>query len=219
LAGIDNQTLSLSGNTLSIAGGNNVNLASFADDQTLSLSGTTLSIAQTLSLSGTTLSIADGNNVNLSGIDTDNQTLSLSGTTLSIAGGNNVNLGSIAAAAEPWFGTDDNAGATTNTESIYHMGKVAIGGNASVYDFAVFDTDGNNFTGIISQYDNSRYGVLQATPAASDLVLDQPGTSLRASVTPNGSADLRLTGVTSSSITLSSNAGVSGYKSKRLRNG
>ncbi|WP_411029844.1 hypothetical protein [Spongiimicrobium sp. 3-5] len=31
------------------------------------------------------------------------------------------------AAAEPWFGTDDNLGATSNTENIYTLGNVAIG--------------------------------------------------------------------------------------------
>lgn len=30
---------------------------------------------------------------------------------------------------EPWFGTDDNAGATLNTENIYHMGNVGVGIN------------------------------------------------------------------------------------------
>lgn len=50
----DNQTLSLSGNTLSISNGNNVNLSGFANTDN-----------QTLSLSGTTLSISGGNSVNL----------------------------------------------------------------------------------------------------------------------------------------------------------
>ena len=30
---------------------------------------------------------------------------------------------------EPWFGDDDDAGATTNTEDIYHLGRVGIGIN------------------------------------------------------------------------------------------
>jgi hypothetical protein len=110
------QTLSLSGNELSITDGNMVDLSPIdTDDQTLSLSGTQLSIAdgnsvdlasidtdtdtddQTLSLSGTQLSIADGNSVDLASIDTDtdDQTLSLSGTQLSIADGNTVDLASI----------------------------------------------------------------------------------------------------------------------------
>ena len=37
-------------------------------------------------------------------------------------------ISDIAAASEPWFGTDDDAGATENTEDIYHLGsKVGIG--------------------------------------------------------------------------------------------
>ena len=36
-------------------------------------------------------------------------------------------LAAAAAASEPWFGVDDNAGATDNTEDVYTMGKVGIG--------------------------------------------------------------------------------------------
>ncbi|SEB95327.1 hypothetical protein SAMN04489761_2079 [Tenacibaculum sp. MAR_2009_124] len=36
-------------------------------------------------------------------------------------------LSSVAAINEPWFGTDDNAGATLNTEDIYSLGKIGIG--------------------------------------------------------------------------------------------
>ncbi len=36
-------------------------------------------------------------------------------------------VASIGAATEPWFGTDDNAGATDNTEDIYTLGSVGIG--------------------------------------------------------------------------------------------
>ncbi len=41
-------------------------------------------------------------------------------------------LADIAAVNEPWFGMDDDAGATLNTEDIYTMGKVAIG-RATMY--------------------------------------------------------------------------------------
>ena len=106
----DSQSLSLSGTTLSISNGNNVNLSAIDTDTQLDSAGvaalgfvagphTIDTDDQTLSLSGTTLTIAGGNNVDLSSIDTDtdtdDQTLSLSGTTLSIADGNNVDLSSI----------------------------------------------------------------------------------------------------------------------------
>jgi hypothetical protein len=95
------QELSLSGNLLTISGGNSVSLPSSSDNQTLSIVGTTLTIsngnsvvipdAQTLSLSGTSLSISNGNTVSIPA-NTDNQTLTLSGNSLSISNGNSVTL-------------------------------------------------------------------------------------------------------------------------------
>ncbi len=95
------QELSLSGNLLTISGGNTVTLPSSSDNQTLSIVGTTLTIsngnsvvipdAQTLSLNGTSLSISNGNSVTLPA-NTDNQTLSLVGNTLSISNGNSIVL-------------------------------------------------------------------------------------------------------------------------------
>lgn len=82
--GTDDQTLSLSGNDLSIESGNTVDLSSVNTD------------AQDLSLSGNTLSLTgDGTSVDLSGYldNTDAQDLSLSGNTLSLTGdGTTVNL-------------------------------------------------------------------------------------------------------------------------------
>lgn len=99
-----NTGANLSGSTLNIidAGGTiSVNLASLdTDDQTLSVSGNDLTISggntvalptQTLSLVGTTLSISDGNSVTL-GSGTDSQTLSISGNDLTILNGNTVTL-------------------------------------------------------------------------------------------------------------------------------
>ena len=42
------------------------------------------------------------------------------------------------AVIEPWFGTDDNMGATLNTEDIYHMGNIGIGTNSPSEVFQVF---------------------------------------------------------------------------------
>ena len=83
-----NQTLLFSGTTLSISGGNGVDLSS--------LSGAG---AQSLSLAGTQLSISGSNTVDFSGMftDTDNQTLSFNTSTniLTIANGNTVDLSSL----------------------------------------------------------------------------------------------------------------------------
>jgi len=81
----DDQTLSLSSNTLSISGGNNVSLAPYldnTDNQDLSLSGNTLSLTN------------DASTVNLAPYldNTDTQTLSVAGNQLTISGGNSVTL-------------------------------------------------------------------------------------------------------------------------------
>jgi len=102
----DSQNLSFSGTTLSIGGGNSVNLSSLAvDAQDLSLNG----ITNTLSLSG------DGTPVSLTPYldNTDSQSLTFSGTTLSIAGGNSVNLSSLAVDAQ-----DLSLNGITNTLSL-----------------------------------------------------------------------------------------------------
>jgi len=109
----DDQTLDLSGNTLSIESGNSIDLSSYLDNtdsQTLALNGSNLSIDngntidlspldtddQTISLSGNTLSISEGNSVDLSVLSVaDDQTLSLSGNDLSISEGNTIDISSI----------------------------------------------------------------------------------------------------------------------------
>ena len=87
--GSDDQTLSLSGNSLAIEDGNSVDLSPYLDNTD----------SQTLTLSGTDLSISDGNSVDLAslqdGTGSDDQTLSLAGTTLSIEDGNSVNLAAL----------------------------------------------------------------------------------------------------------------------------
>ena len=75
----DDQTLSLSGTTLSIADGNNVDLSPINTDTQLDSAGV----------------VALGFVAGAHTVDTDDQTLSLSGTTLTIAGGNNVDLSPI----------------------------------------------------------------------------------------------------------------------------
>ncbi|MBL6663660.1 MAG: hypothetical protein ISP71_06090 [Flavobacteriales bacterium] len=51
-------------------------------------------------------------------------------------------------AREPWFGDDDDAAATTNTEDIYHLGRVGIGINdPGVYNLFVQGSIGINWKG------------------------------------------------------------------------
>ena len=102
----DDQTLSLSGTTLAISGGNSVNLgptiaAAEVDGDTtnelntaFAVNGTNLDITD----AGGTLSVPLANIA--AGTDTDDQNLSLTGTTLNIDDGTGVDLASLVAAAE-----------------------------------------------------------------------------------------------------------------------
>ena len=91
---------------------------------------------QNLSVTTDSLLIEDGTGVKLSDLGTDNQkidTLALQGDTLlqiSLEGDDEsaktLDLSSLST-KEPWFGTDDDAIATENTEDIYHMGNIALG--------------------------------------------------------------------------------------------
>ena len=127
------QTLALDDNgTLTIAGGNSVDLSALADgtgsdDQTLALEGAQLSIEggnavdlseladgtgsddQALTRSGDVLTLEDGGSVDLAdlrdGTGSDDQTLALEGAQLSIEGGNAVDLSALADGT----GSDDQA--------------------------------------------------------------------------------------------------------------
>jgi hypothetical protein len=105
----DAQTLSFTSPSLSISGGNAVNLSAInTDNQDLTLSGTTLSLTndattvslasfmQNLSLTGNVLSLTgDATTVDLTPINTDAQTLSFTSPSLTISGGNSINLSAI----------------------------------------------------------------------------------------------------------------------------
>ncbi|MDN3676630.1 hypothetical protein QWY90_04820 [Flavobacterium paronense] len=108
----DAQSLSLSGNTLSISNGNSVTLPTYVDvPQTISQSENTITLSngggsfnlpifidmpQTLSQSGNTVTLSNGGGTftlpTFTDTDTDAQALSLTGNTLSISNGNSVTL-------------------------------------------------------------------------------------------------------------------------------
>ncbi|SHK46899.1 hypothetical protein SAMN04488007_3185, partial [Maribacter aquivivus] len=129
----DDQTLSLTGNTLAIADGNSVDLSAYVDTDTDD---------QTLSLTGNTLGIADGNSVDLSGIDTDtdDQTLSLTGSELAISGGNSVNLSSLS--DHDWYEVGGTSAPDAITDNIFTEGNVAIG-KTTITNSRALDVEGN----------------------------------------------------------------------------
>lgn len=142
----DNQTLSLSGTTLSITGGNNVNLSTIDTDD------------QTLSLTGSTLSIAGGNSVNLSGINTDAQNLTLSGNTLSISGGNSVTLpsgGSGLPASGLGATLRHNGTGWVSDSSIFNNGSFIGIGTTQPIGAARFVLSSQNNTGFGGMYVNT----------------------------------------------------------------
>ena len=113
----DNQTLTLSGASLSISGGNTVDFSDLQDGI-----GTD---DQALSLTDNLLSLEDGGSVDLSGYldNTDAQTLSLSTEMLSISGGNAVDLSVL----KDGIGTDDQSlSLTDNLLSLENGGSVDL---------------------------------------------------------------------------------------------
>lgn len=167
----DNQTVSLSGTTLIISGGNSVDLNGFMDNtdsQTLNLSGNNLSIsggnsvnlaafantdAQTLSITSNNLAISGGNNVSLGPYldNTDSQTLGLSGNTLSISGGNSVSLSSFA---------------NTDAQTLSLSGNtLSISGGNNVNLSAFANTDDQTFAEVYQEGGNT----VQLTAANGDL--------------------------------------------------
>ena len=115
---------------------------------------------QSLSLSGSSLTISgDTTVIDLSpfaGMNTDNQTLSLSGSLLSITGGNSSNLSPAITGLQPWFGTDDDAWATLNTEDIYHMSNILVWTNTPE-SWTVLPTGNILMTGGLYDTDASWY--------------------------------------------------------------
>jgi hypothetical protein len=148
----DAQTLTFSGNNLSILGGNSVNLASLAtDNQSLTLAGSNLSISggnsvslapfldntdnQDLTLTGNSLSLTnDGTPVNLAPYldNTDNQDLQLSGNTLSLTNdATSINLA-------PYLDNTDNQNVTVNAAGTNRVLSITGGTGAT---FSVADND------------------------------------------------------------------------------
>ena len=138
--GTDNQDLELSGNTLSLTNdGTTVDLSGYLDNtdqQTLSVGGGSLSISggnsvelallqdgigtdnQDLELSGNTLTLTnDGTPVDLSGYldNTDEQQVNFDGTNLSITGGNTIDISSLGDDADANPGNELITGAVLNS--------------------------------------------------------------------------------------------------------
>ena len=112
--GTDDQELTLTGTTLSIEGGNSIDLSVLQDGVDDADADPNNEI-QDISLSGTALTISNGSTVDLAPIlppgGTDDQNLSLNGTVLEIEGGNSIDL----AALIPPGGTDDQELTLTGT--------------------------------------------------------------------------------------------------------
>ena len=125
----DSQTLSLSGSTLSIAGGNSVTLpagtASNDNDSTNELNSA-------FAITSNNLTVTDAGGAKTVSLapyldNTDAQTLSLSGNTLSITGGNNVTLPSGSTYTTKGIDSVLTAGNNAAGLNMVNVGKVAIG--------------------------------------------------------------------------------------------
>ena len=119
------QNLSLSGSTLSISSGNNVNLSTFLNNQNLS---------NTISGNNVTIAITNGSNTVFSINDADsdpsneyNTTFSLSGTNISITDGGGTKTVSLSPLVDhDWYEAGSTSPNNIN-DNIYTLGKVSIG--------------------------------------------------------------------------------------------
>ena len=149
----DDQTLSLSGTTLTIANGNNLDLSSINTNTQLDSSGVAA------------LGFVAGPHT----INTDDQTLSLSGTTLTIANGNNVDLSSITSSS--WD--------TTGNDLYYNSGNIGIGTNAPQYSLEVNSTNGKGIYSLSnsSVANTGMTGVAQSSNSNNALMVGVSGKS------------------------------------------
>ncbi len=77
-------------------------------------------------------------------------------------------------AIEPWFGTDNNAGATENTEDIYTLGNVGVGTNNPNANLEIEGSDGDKIK--ISDFEFEKYDA-NAVPSSYGFNLLTTGTS------------------------------------------
>lgn len=157
----DQQTLNLSGNTLSISNGNSVTLpsggTSYSAGNGIDIIGNVISNTaqdQIVTLSASGSASVSGTYPNFTLSSTDNQTLALNGTTLSISGGNSVTLASGGA------GTLDNA---------YDFGGAGAGRNITVDNGPVALTvNGTNAIGLRSDLNNTGTAIIANSNTVSN---------------------------------------------------
>ncbi len=138
----DNQTLALAGSSLTITGGNSVDLSPIQDGVD-DADNNPLNEIQDLQLVGNTLTITNNvsaTDINLaafSGTNTDNQTISLTGTNLSITGGNTLDLAAIQ------DGVDDaDADPTNELQTVSKVGNtITLSNGGGSFTDAVNDSD------------------------------------------------------------------------------
>lgn len=172
------QTLSLTGNTLSLSsGGGAVTLPSGGTNYTagngINISGSVISNAgdlsnsnelQTLSKSGNTISLSNGGG---SVTDADAQILSISGNTLSISGGNSVNLPSGGGSGTNYWTLDVNNHIKQNNNGNVLIGDDADGSSSARLEVkkdavfgkvSSFSNVGSSYTTIVEAVDNGTSG-------------------------------------------------------------
>lgn len=229
VSGTDSQTLSISGNTLSISNGNSVTLPSSPGDNwgsqfvitnaTLTGTGTSgspLGLAQQGAASGQALKWNGTTWAPANDVNTDNQTLSISGNTLSISGGNSVTLPTgttytagtgISISGNVISNTGDNDNSTTNEIQTLSLSgntlSLSLGGGSVTLPSGGGGISGSGTNNFVARF----------TPNGTTLgnsIIQDNGTSAGVNVAPTSTERLTLTAGTLNGLRINSSSTTNG---------
>lgn len=183
----DSQTLSFAGTTLSIAGGNSVNLNSLLNDADAS----TTNEIQTLSISGQTLSISSGNSVTLPSAtgNTLDQSYDQGGAGLGRSITADAGAVQINNSGTNTTGLEINTGVSNSTAVLANITSTGVGFRAestnSANTFAAIQANTNssnaNNSAILGNNSGAGYGVSGQIPSTATGAAGVYGTNLRTS--------------------------------------
>lgn len=183
-AGADQQTLSFSGTTLSISGGNNVNLNSLLNDADSNPSNE----IQSLTLVGSTLSISSGNSVTLPSGGTLDQSYDFGGSGLGRSITADAGAVQINNTGSNAIGLEVNSAVNNSTAVLANISGVGVGFRAessnAANTFAAIQANSNssnaNNSAILGNNSGAGYGISGQIPSTATGTAAVYGSNLRA---------------------------------------